>query len=149
MSSPSESFECRWQASRGLLAAYGLTQALAWLALWLLAIPSWVSLGGLLLCLVHAACVLPRAILLSHPRAFKALRHGREGWQVWSGQGGWQAVEVAPDSLVLPLMVVLRVRLLHGERPDWRTRSVCIARDALAPDVHRRLRVRLRFARRG
>ena len=129
--------------------AYLLVQALAWLVLWLLAIPLWVSLGGLLLCLVHAACVLPRAVLLSHPQAFKALRHGREGWQVWSRQGGWQSVEIAPDSLALPAMVVLRVRLMRGERPDWRTRSVCIAGDALAPDLHRRLRVRLRFARRG
>jgi toxin CptA len=42
------------------------------------------------------------------------------------------------------MIVVLRFRL-QGER---RVRSLCVPRDALAPDVHRRLRVRLRFSRR-
>lgn len=149
MSSPSEPFECRWQVSRGLLTGYLLAQALAWLALWHLDLPSWGQAAGLLLCLAHAAYVLPRAVLPDHAQAFRALRQDREGWQVWSGQGGWRPVQIMADSMALPLMVVLRFRLLHGERPGWRTHSVCIACDALAPDIHRRLRVRLRFARRG
>jgi toxin CptA len=41
------------------------------------------------------------------------------------------------------LLVVLRFRLV-GER---RVRSLCIPNDALAADVHRRLRVRLKFTR--
>ena len=46
--------------------------------------------------------------------------------------------------VALPLIVVLRYRA-QGER---RVRSICVPRDAQAADVHRRLRVRLKFSRR-
>ena len=143
MSSPS-SFECRWQASRQLLAAYLLAQLFALGSLFLLDIAPWARLAGVLLCLAHGAWVLPRQILLTHPTAFSGLRRDADGWQLWSRAGGWQAVQLRPDSLALPLIVVLRFRL-SGER--W-VRSICVPRDALAPDVHRRLRVRLKFSRR-
>ncbi|MBV4475029.1 protein YgfX [Pseudomonas botevensis] len=144
MSSPSNSFECRWQASRQLLAAYLLAQAFALGSLSLLSLPFWASLLGVFACLLHAAWTLPRQILLSHPKAFRGLRREGDGWQLWNQADGWQAVQLRPDSLALPLIVVLRFRL-RGER---RVRSICVPRDAQAADLHRRLRVRLKFSRR-
>ncbi|EJL01396.1 hypothetical protein PflQ2_4089 [Pseudomonas fluorescens Q2-87] len=144
MSSPSNRFECRWQASGQLLAAYLVAQAFALGSLFLLSVPYGFITLGVALCLAHGAWVLPRHILLTHRQAFRGLRRNAAGWQLWSRADGWQAVQLRPDSLALPLIVVLRFRL-QGER---QVRSLCVPRDALAPDVHRRLRVRLRFSRR-
>ncbi|MNV96441.1 hypothetical protein D3C71_1914520 [compost metagenome] len=88
--------------------------------------------------------MLPRHILLSAPQAFSGLRCTADGWQLWSASGGWQVIQLRPDSLALPLLVVLRFRLA-GER---RVRGLCIAPDAMERDMHRRLRVRLKFSRR-
>lgn len=144
MSSLSKVFECRWRASRQLLAVYLAAQVCALGALVFAQIPLWARLLGLLLCLAHAAWVLPRQILLSNSTAFCGLRHDADGWQLWNAQKGWQAAQLRPDSLALPLAVVLRFRLAG----EWRVRGLCIPRDALAPEVHRRLRVRLKFTRR-
>ena len=144
MSSPSNTFECRWHASRQLLAAYLLAQAFALGSLFLLSIPFWVFLLGAFACLANAAWVLPRHILLSHPKAFCGLRRDADGWQLWNRADGWQAVQLRPESLALPLIVVLRFRL----RGEWRVRSICVPRDSQAADLHRRLRVRLKFSRR-
>ncbi|PNB49821.1 MULTISPECIES: protein YgfX [unclassified Pseudomonas] len=144
MSSPSNTFECRWHASRQLLAAYLLAQAFALGSLFLLSIPFWVFLLGAFACLANAAWVLPRHILLSHPKAFCGLRRDADGWQLWNRADGWQAVQLRPDSLALPLIVVLRFRL----RGEWRVRSICVPRDSQAADLHRRLRVRLKLSRR-
>jgi toxin CptA len=127
-----------------LLAAYLLAQLFALGSLWLLAIPLWASLLGAFCCLLHAVWALPRQILLTHARAFCGLRRDADGWQLWSRAAGWQAVQLRPDSIALPLVVLLRARL-QGER---RVRSVCVPRDSQAADLHRRLRVRLKFSRR-
>lgn len=137
-------FECRWHASRQLLAAYLLAQLFALGSLLLLSIPVWASLLGIALCVAHGFWVLPRQILLTHPKAFRGLRRDADGWQLWNQESGWQSIQLRPDSLALPLVVVLRFRL-HGER---RVRAICVPRDAQAADVHRRLRVRLKFSRR-
>ncbi|NNB15557.1 hypothetical protein [Pseudomonas fragi] len=144
MSSPSNHFECRWHACGQLLAAYLAAQLLALIAICLLSIPAWARLLGALLCLAHGAWVLPRHIRLTHPGAMTRLRHDADGWQLWSRDKGWQAVQLRRDSLALPLLVLVRYRLA-GER---RVRAVCIPGVALAPDQHRRLRVRLKFSRR-
>ncbi|MGB4075806.1 protein YgfX [Pseudomonas sp.] len=143
MSSPSEVFECSWRPSRQLLAFYALIQGLALLSLVLVDIPLWALLLGIGFCLAHAVWVLPRHLLLSTPQAYRALRCTADGWQVESRAQGWQAIELHPDSLALPLIVLLRFRIA-GQR---RVHSVCIARDSLARDQHRRLRVRLKFSR--
>ena len=143
MSSPSEAFECQWQPSRRLLACYALIQGLALLGLMLVAVPLWARLLGIGFCLAHAAWVLPRHLLLSAPQAYRALRCTADGWQVCSAAQGWQAIEMHSDSLALPLIVLLRFRLA-GQR---RVRSLCVARDSLARNQHRRLRVRLKFSR--
>lgn len=144
MSSPSNSFECRWHASRQLLAVYLLAQLFALGSLFLLVIPAWASLLGALCCLLHGVWLLARQILLTHPQAFCGLRRDADGWQLWNQAAGWQPVQLRPDSLALPLVVVLRFRL-QGER---RVRAICVPRDSQAADVHRRLRVRLKFSRR-
>ncbi|MEE9679719.1 protein YgfX [Pseudomonas moraviensis] len=144
MSSPSNTFECRWHASWQLLAAYLLAQAFAMGSLCLLSIPLWASLLGACACALHGFWMLPRQILLNHPQAFCGLRRDGDGWQVWNQADGWQAVQLRPDSLALPLIVVLRFRL----RGEWRVRSICVPRDSQAADLHRRLRVRLKFSRR-
>ena len=142
MSSPSNRFECRWQASRLLLAAYVLAQLIALGSLLVLNLP--YSSLGTLLCLAHCAWILPRQILLTHRSSIRGLRRDDDGWQLWSAARGWHPVQLRPDSLALPLIVVLRYRV-QGER---RVQSICVPKDAQAADVHRRLRVRLKFSRR-
>ena len=142
MSSPSNRFECRWQASRLLLAAYVLAQLIALGSLLVLNLP--YSSLGILLCLAHCAWVLPRQILLTHRSSIRGLRRDADGWQLLSAERGWHSVQLRPDSLALPLIVVLRYRV-QGE---WRVRSACVPRDSQDADVHRRLRVRLKFSRR-
>ncbi|MBI6909431.1 protein YgfX [Pseudomonas palleroniana] len=142
MSSPSNRFECRWQASGLLLAAYLLAQLLALGSLLVLDLP-YSSLGALL-CLAHAAWALPRHIRLTHRSSVRGLRRDEDGWQLFSDERGWHSVQLRPDSLALPWIVVLRYRV-QGE---WRVRSLCVPKDSQAADVHRRLRVRLKFSRR-
>jgi toxin CptA len=144
VSSPSNTFECRWHASGQLLAAYLFAQAFALGALWFLDVPPWFAVFGALLCLAHAGWVLPRHILLTHRSSIRGLRRDEDGWQLWSAARGWHSVQLRPDSLALPLIVVLRFRV----QGDWRVRSICVPRDSQATDVHRRLRVRLKFSRR-
>jgi toxin CptA len=127
-----------------LLAFYVLIQLLALLSLWLVDIPLWARGLGMACCLAHAGWVVPQQLLLHGPGCYSALRHVAEGWQLYSEAAGWQPIQLRPDSLALPLIVVLRFRLA-GQR---RVRALCIARDSLPADVHRRLRVRLKFSRR-
>ncbi|MDU8541889.1 protein YgfX [Pseudomonas syringae group sp. J248-6] len=148
MSSPSDRFECHWQASRLLLTAYLAVQLLALVALSWLNIASWALALGVLFCLMHAAWTLPRSILLSHPAAFTALKRDHQGWQLWNQRDGWQPVQLCPDSLALPLVVILRFRTVIAGRPGRPIKSCCIPLDALTPDIHRHLRVRLKFSRR-
>jgi toxin CptA len=144
VSNPSDFFECHWRASRLLLALYLTALALALLTLFVVELPLWTALLGIGGCLLHAAWVLPRQVLLSHPAAVTGLRRDESGWQLFNKRDGWLPVQLRPDSLALPMAVVLRFRL-PGER---RVRGLCIAHDALTREAHRRLRVRLKFSRR-
>ncbi|MBP8184333.1 MAG: hypothetical protein KAX95_00490 [Pseudomonas sp.] len=144
MSSPSKAFECHWQASRLLLAGYLLTLGLAVLAVLLAALPWWAQLLACALALLHAAWCLPRQVLLRSPQAFSGVRHDAGGWQLFNAATGWQAVQLRPSSLALPLAVVLHFRLT-GER---RVRGLCIPCDALSHGLHRQLRLQLKFNRR-
>ncbi|GIZ11136.1 protein YgfX [Pseudomonas sp. NCCP-436] len=144
MSSPSELFECRCRPSVWLLRLYLLALLLALVAPWLSSIALGWKLLAHVLCFLHVAWVLPRRVLLSSPHAFTGLRRNAEGWQLWSAAAGWQAVQLRPDSLALPAVVVLRFSL-PGQRL---VRGLCIPADALPADQHRRLRVLLKFSRR-
>jgi toxin CptA len=149
VSSRTDRFECRWQPSRLLLTAYLLAQALALVSLCFLDVPHWTRALGVLLCLAHGVWALPGSILLNRASAFTALRRDADGWQLWSAQSGWQAVQLRRDSLALPLVVVVRFRLVGKRRMlGRRVRGLCIPCDALPPEAHRRLRVRLKFSRR-
>ncbi|MFJ3482159.1 protein YgfX [Pseudomonas sp. NPDC090202] len=149
MSSRSDHFECRWQASRVLLTAYLGAQVLVLISLFLLDIPFWARLVGVLLCLWHGLRCLPQSILLNRQTAFTGLRRDPTGWQLWSERDGWQPIQLRPDSVALPKMVILRFRTINGRWLDrlW-VRSLCVPSDAMAPDHHRRLRLRLKFSRR-
>jgi toxin CptA len=144
VSSPSEHFQCRWQGSRLLLAAYLACQSLACLVLLASAAPAALRATLLLACLAHAAWAVPRRILLTHPCAVTGLRRDPRGWQLFSRAHGWQPARLCRDSLALPGMVVLRFAR-QGRRLS---ETQCIAVDALAPEQHRRLRLRLKFSRR-
>lgn len=127
-----------------MLALYLAAQGLALAAIALSAAPFWLQLTCLLLCLAHAFYVVPRSVLLSSRNAWRGLRHDERGWHLYSERQGWQPIQLLPDSLALPLIVVLRFRL-PGRRFAG---SVCVPRDALPREQHRRLRVRLKFSRR-
>lgn len=143
MSSHSEHFECRWLASRWLLIAYVGLQAVTVACLFQLNLPVAVVAALCLLCLAHASWVLPRHILLSHEAAYCGLRWTDKGWWVYNCSEGWQPIELHPDSLALPLIVLLRFRLA-GQR---RVRALCVPRDSLPRRQHRQLGVRLKFSR--
>lgn len=143
MSNPSEDFACRWQASRALLLSYLGLQGLALGSLAWVGLPLWLRLLLAAACLLQAAWALPRHLLLSHPSAIRGLRRDAHGWSLWSPRQGWQPVQLMPDSLALPALVVLRYR--HPGR--WRVHSLWIAGDALDAEQHRRLRLRLKFSR--
>jgi toxin CptA len=143
VSSPSKAFECHWQASRLLLAGYLLALGLALLAVLLAALPLWLQLVACALALWHAVWCLPRQILLLSPQAFSGVRRDDAGWQLFNPAFGWQAVQLRPSSVALPLVVVLHFRLA-GQR---RVRGLCIPCDALSHTQHRRLRLQLKFSR--
>lgn len=145
MSNPSSrTFECRWRGSAPLLALYVSVLLLAIVTLLVLPVPLWLQVTGLLLCLLHAAWVVPSRILLWRDSSWRGMRHDRHGWSLWSRRLGWQPIQLLPDSLALPLVVVLRFKV-PGE---WFARGLCIPRGAMSVEQHRRLRLRLKFSRR-
>ncbi|VFT35302.1 Uncharacterised protein [Pseudomonas aeruginosa] len=103
MSSRIEPFECRWRVSPILLAASLALWALALLSILLAALPVWLKPPLALVCLAYGAWGLYRQVLLRGSRAFRGVRHDERGWQLWSAGSGWQAVQLRPDSLALPL----------------------------------------------
>ena len=117
---------------------------LAFFTLAVLPMPRWIQAVLLTLCLLHAVWVTPTAILLSRSSSWRALRHEDQGWSLWSRRSGWQPVQLRPDSLALPLVVILRYRVPG----DWFARGICIPRGAMPVEQHRRLRLRLKFSRR-
>ncbi|WP_313085284.1 protein YgfX [Pseudomonas sp.] len=145
MSSPSsQTFECRWQPSILLSALYLAILLTAIGLLFALPLASWLRLCALSLCLGHAAWVLPTRILLLSQTSWRGLRHQPQGWSLWNPADGWQPVQLRPDCIALPWVVVLRFR-----RPgQWFVRSLCLVRGALPASQHRRLRLRLKFSRR-
>jgi toxin CptA len=140
----SQAFECRWRASGPLLALYVLILLLALITLLILPVPFWLCVFGLLLCVLHAAWAIPSHVLLFRGSSWLGLRHDQQGWSLWCRESGWQPVQLLPDSIALPLVVVLRFRLPG----DWFARGLCIPQGAMAPEQHRRLRLRLKFSRR-
>ncbi|WP_417661367.1 protein YgfX [Pseudomonas sp.] len=157
MSSQSSRFEFRWQSSVLLRAFYLSIQLLALIALWVVDLPFWASAGVTLLCALHAAWVFPRSVSLSAPAALTALRRVEDDWQLWSDARGWQSIQLLPDSLALPWLIVLRfcwvnappghtacTQMAHA----YASHTICIPCDAMAAAEHRRFRVRLKFSQR-
>ncbi|ARU87528.1 protein YgfX [Pseudomonas sp. M30-35] len=157
MSSQSSRFEFRWQPSVLLRVFYLSIQLLALIALWVVDLPLWASAGATLLCALHGAWVLPRYVVLTAPEALTALRRVEDDWQLWSDAQGWQSIQLLPDSLALPWLIVLRFCWANASPGNVaRTRmararaahTICIPRDAMAGAEHRRFRVRLKFSQR-
>ena len=65
-----------------MLAAYVLAQLFALGVLLVLDSP--FAFLGVLLCLAHAAWVLPRHVLLTHRSSIVGLRRDEDGWHVQS-----------------------------------------------------------------
>lgn len=126
-----------------LLACYIALWVLALLAIALATLPLTLKALLWLACALHARWTLPRKLLLTHPYAWRAIRHDAQGWHLFSHALGWQAVQLRPYSLALPIGVSLSVK--SANKP-W-VQNLFIARDALPIEVHRRLRVRLKFSR--
>ena len=143
MSSPSDTFECQWRPSRRLLAFYLIAQLCAISSSLVLGAPVALKLALILACLAHAGWAIPRKLLLSHPTTVLKIRYRGAGWSLWSPRFGWRPADVEADSLALPMAIVLRYR----HEGQWWARSLCIPADSLDRDTHRRLRVRLKFAR--
>lgn len=137
-------FECRWQGSRLLLTAYLASIALAVCVLAVVNLPAWLRCLMIVGCCAHACWAIPRRILLTHPEAITGLRREPCGWRVYCHARGWQPMRLCRDSVAVPGLVVLRF-VPKGRRFS---QSQCIFKDALGPEQHRRLRVRLRFSRR-
>lgn len=127
-----------------LLSLYLAVLMLACITLVVLPVPLWLQIILLGVCLLHAVWVVPTSILLSRRSSWRALRHAEQGWSLWSRQSGWQPVQLRPDSLALPMVVILRYRVPG----DWFSHGICIPRGAMPRDQHRRLRLRLKFSRR-
>ncbi|MGE6992479.1 protein YgfX [Pseudomonas sp. NPDC047961] len=140
----SQAFECRWRASGPLLAMYLVMLLLAVIALLILPVPFWLRMFGLLLCVLHAAWAIPSRLLFCRRCSWLGLRHDQKGWSLWSQERGWEPVQLLPDSIALPLVVVLRFK----QPDDWFARGLCIPRGVMTAEQHRRLRLRLKFSRR-
>lgn len=87
------------------------------------------------------AIVASSSAVLGSGRASGVLRcQGKGGVAQWQGED-WVTVEVLPETVVLPWLVVLRYRVV-GRR---RATTLVIARGELAADDFRRLKVWLRW----
>jgi toxin CptA len=142
VSSQIEPFECHWQHSRQLLYVYCAALVTAFSSLLVASIPLWSVVIGAVLCVAHACWAIPGPILLQKANQPRRLKHDKTGWHLWSPERGWHSVRLSKDSLALPLIVIVRYTRA-GERLKH---SVCIPSDAMAPEMHRRLRMRLRLA---
>ncbi|WP_339514919.1 protein YgfX [Pseudomonas sp. RL_15y_Pfl2_60] len=145
MSSPSSRFEFRWRPSVRLGVFYLAVQLLALTTLWAIDLPDWASASATLVCGLHMAWVYPRYISLTAPDALTALRRIDDDWQLWSDAQGWRSIQLLPDSLALPWLIVLRYRW-EGPAQSRMAHTLCIPRDAMLESEHRRLRVRLKFS---
>lgn len=113
--------------------------ALALAAVWLAALPAGTGLilgGGVIGWVVWNR---------RQARLSCVMRVAADGQlQCIAGDGGWCDAEVLDDTLVSPLLIVLRYR----SAADPRTRTQVLLPDSAAADDLRRLRVSLRWTRR-
>ncbi len=71
-----------------------------------------------------------------------AVAHGEQGWRLrLAGESDWEAVQLLPDYLVWPHLVVLRLQRAGGSLV-----AVVLWPDSAAADSLRRLRVLLRWS---
>lgn len=116
---------------------------LAAVAVVLAAIP--VLIQAALLCVVAVQLCMQwqRIAQRQQPDQGCGVGYSTQGWQLWSPEHGWRAVQLRGDSMAVPGLILLRYRYAH----QYFYRSTLIAADSLAQDSHRRLRLRLKFSR--
>ena len=126
------------------MVCYASVWLTAVIFLLVLPVPTWLASLGLSVCLLHAAWVVPLRILLRRDSSWVGLRHDEAGWALLSRGGDWRPIQLRPESLALPLAVILRFNV-----PGCRfAQGVCIPRGSMPRELHRQLRVRLKFSRR-
>ncbi|MCU0936934.1 MAG: hypothetical protein MUF66_12955 [Gammaproteobacteria bacterium] len=126
--------------SRGLALFLSATHAGAAGCLLAAQLPSGLRVAGLLAVSASLLWELRRHVLYRDPRSVVRLLAGSEGdWTLGLADGTRVPAERRPGALVHPWLVVLHLRSAQPPR-RW---SVPIAADALDPESHRRLRVRL------
>ncbi|WP_371921485.1 protein YgfX [Pseudomonas sp. C27(2019)] len=138
-----QAFLCFWQPSSRLSKVVLLVLLLACLAVLLSAVTWPIKLSLLLVLAVQISLHLCRLQQQQLPCRRIGLRHGAQGWQLWSAQHGWRSIQLRADSIATPALVLLRYRCAR----QWFYRSAVIPADSLSQDSHRRLRVRLKFSR--
>ncbi len=136
-------FACHWQPSLWLSVLALLISVLACIAVALSAIEAVWRSGILTLLAVQIAYQLFQLARIEQPSQRRGIRRDDSGWQIWTAQRGWQAVQLRADSIAIPVLVLLRYRYAH----QWFYRSLLVGVDSLPVDSHRRLRVRLKFSR--
>jgi toxin CptA len=102
------------------------------------------TLGLCAVLVLNAGWTIWRHALLKHSGSAVALEFRDEAEcnaRLRSGQ--WLKCQILPSTYVTPLLIVLN--LAHGG--SWFARHVVIFPDSIAPDIHRRLRVRLRWSK--
>lgn len=144
MQNPSDQmFSCFWQPSLRLSWAVLLVSGLGYLAVFSADI-SWALRASV--CIALSLSIARQVYLIQYrntPQLRRGLRHSAQGWQLWCVKLGWQPLQLGPDSMALPALVLLRYRY----RQHRLYRSVLIPADSLSQDDHRRLRLRLKFSR--
>ncbi len=136
-------FSCHWQSSLRLSVLALLMTLLACLAVATSAIGWPWKFALLALLTVHVSCQLLQIAGRQQPSQRRGIRRNENGWQIWTAQYGWQAVQLRADSMAIPVLVLLRYRYAH----QWFYRTLMVGVDSLPADSHRRLRVRLKFSR--
>lgn len=132
-----------WQPSRQLLLARFALIALLCCGVGvsglLLGNTLWLMLVGVLLLLQGQREWRQR--LMAGQR--RGLRYSETGWQLWTAQQGWRAIDLLGTSVVVARLIVVYYR--HPQH--WFSPALVLPRDVLSAEQHRRLRVQLRFAR--
>ena len=133
---------CFWQPNAWVPLVNYAVLLLATLAIASSTLASGYKVLLFMLYAMYAVLFSLRLRQVKHLRYGFGLRYGKLGWQLWTSQAGWQVIEVQPQSIVLPWLIIVYYR-----RPQRRfLRSLVISEREIGASAHRKLRVQIRFA---
>lgn len=139
-----ESIDLRLGPSRALCVALAVAHAVALAAIWR-ALPVALAAPASLLVVWSAVDTLRRHGLRTGADAVVGVAVRGNEVHLQRRDGRVHHGPVHPDSMVLPWLVIVRIRI-PGRKG---VQSALVARDCTAPGGHRRLRVFLRWGRFG